>query len=263
MLHQLQKLDRHLRTQNPLILNLTNVVTIDFVANIQLACGASPIMSFDHREIHELCQLATALYINIGTLNEAFEQFVEIALKEAHHRKIPIVLDPVGCGASSSRTKLSAFVAPYATLIKGNANEIKALADETHKTRGVDATTTTDSAILAGQTLLSKQTQIVVISGAHDQVISSNTVQRISYGSAHMSKVTGMGCALGGYLTAVAAASQKAELFDNISHATTHYALSGQVAATDFKGPASFKTKLIDILNTPLWPSIGGLLNDK
>lgn len=131
----------NVRTRTPLIHNITNYVTVNDVANILLACGGSPIMSDDIEEVEEITSICGGLNINIGTLNQRTIPAMFAAGKKAESLNHPILLDPVGAGASTLRTKTARDLADqiHFTVIRGNISEIKALVAGSGSTKGVDA----------------------------------------------------------------------------------------------------------------------------
>ena len=133
-----------LQEKSPLIHNITNYVTVNDCANILLACGASPIMADDEAEASEICSICSGLNINIGTLNERTIKSMLIAGKKANELSRPVLLDPVGAGASALRTDTAKMLMENInfTIIRGNISEIKALALGSGGTKGVDASLT-------------------------------------------------------------------------------------------------------------------------
>ncbi|MCX8514499.1 MAG: hypothetical protein RL017_709 [Pseudomonadota bacterium] len=240
-----------LRQHKPIILNLTNSVTQDFMANTLLALGASPIMSNDINELEELIAISSSLNINIGTLDANFSQLALNAVKYAEAKKIPIILDPVGAGASTSRTKLATLIAPKATIIRGNASEIMAIAGSLSTTAGVDSLHTSENAQNYAQNLANKFNNTVVVTGKTDLIIDSHTLSTNNFGAEIMTKVTGMGCCLSAVVAAFAAINsnyhQAAELGVKL------YTLCAQHVAQQTKTPAQFKVEFIDNLYAPNW----------
>lgn len=239
---------QQIRQKSPLILFLTNSVTENLCANTLLAFGGSPIMSHASQELHDLLAMADALVINLGTLNDAFIERCNQAVMTANHYHRPIVIDPVGAGASKYRTESSNYLLSQANqvTIKANASELMALAGLELNTKGVDSTHQSDAAISAAQELMHKPNiDHMVITGKTDYVISEDLYLN-QHGHPLMTKVTGMGCALNGCLAAALALGSKANyLLDVISF----YGLAGEKAAAKAKGPASFQTLFLDELS--------------
>lgn len=237
-----------LRKENPLVLNLTNEVTVDFVANGLLSLGASPIMSKAPQEMDDLLQLASVLVVNIGTLDDNFVALCEYACDVANQLKKPIILDPVGAGASQYRTTTSLnLINNYdIAIIRGNASEIMALSGASMVTKGVDSTEKSESAIENAKALSSYYDSAIVISGEVDVVIDHTSINKFTYGSSLMPKITGTGCLLSAIVGAFHAVEKNR--LQACSLATVFYGLCGEKAAQHAKGPAAFKAKFIDEL---------------
>jgi len=237
-----------IKKERPLILNITNAVTMDFIANGLLCLGASPVMSKSEQELEDLIQLANAVVINLGTLDEKFITLCQRACALANHLKKPIVLDPVGAGASQYRTRTSLdFINNFRiAIVKGNASEILALSGASIKTKGVESTVQSDSAIKNAQDFSVLHEVAIVISGKTDIIVDANNIQQSTYGSPLMPKITGTGC----LLTAVIAAFHAVEKnrFEASVLATLFYGMCGESAAKTSQGPASFKIKFLDEL---------------
>ena len=131
----------NVRRTTPLVHNITNYVTVNDVANILLACGASPIMSDEPEDVEDITSICGGLNINIGTLNSRTITSMLLAGKKANQLGHPVVLDPVGAGASRLRTDTAFRLLKDVkfTVIRGNISEIKTLASGAGTTKGVDA----------------------------------------------------------------------------------------------------------------------------
>jgi hydroxyethylthiazole kinase len=240
----------------PIILNLTNSVTQDFMANALLAIGASPIMSEEKSEIKELVTIASCININIGTLNQSFSELALDAASIAKQLNKPLVLDPVGANATISRKNLALELAPYAAVIRGNASEIMALNEDglTSSATGVDSANDTLDAKYCGQILANRYTSTVVISGKKDLIISNEHNYTNYFGDPLMTRITGMGCVLGAIIAAFLAI--------NTNHAKASflaiifYTLCAEKALTLATTPAKFKVEFIDVLYSPDWKYI-------
>lgn len=234
-----------LRSSQPLVVSITNYVVMNNSANALLAAGASPIMAHSRQEMDELMQIAGALVINIGTLDETWIERMAFAIDAANRHHKPIILDPVGCGASRLRTDTSRRFAAQAErlIIRANASEIMALAGMDTQGKGVDARDASHSAISAGQQLARQYNASVVISGAQDFIISGDQVVQLSNGDAMMPKVTGMGCSLSALTGACAACGDLSGL-----SAAAIMGVAGELAAQQAKGPGSLQLALLDTL---------------
>lgn len=249
MLDDIKSAIGEIRKQRPLILNLTNYVTMDFMANALLAIGASPIMSECEDELRELIGFSKAIHINIGTLDEYFLRRARIAAEIACELGKIVVLDPVGAGATEIRTKTSLEFLPQVDVLRSNASEVKALGGEVSKSSGVDAGDSVDEAISIAQKLSCDLDLVVAVSGPTDIVIGANNVARFPFGSEIMPLITGMGCVL----TSVVAAfcSVDDNLFNATKLAVAYFVLCGEQAERESRSPGSFKVAFLDALYSP------------
>jgi hydroxyethylthiazole kinase len=236
------------RAEAPVVHNITNYVVMNTTANALLAVGASPVMAHSEREVQEMVGIARALVINIGTLSDPWISAMILAGRAARSRGIPIVLDPVGAGATSYRTttahRIIAEVAP--TIIRGNASEIRALGAKPGATRGVDSVHGTDEAIDAARDLSELHGCVVSVSGATDIIVSGAKVARVRNGVALMTRVTGMGCTASALTGAFAAV--EASPFLAATQAMVVLGIAGELAAEASAGPGSFQVALLDAL---------------
>ncbi|MEC6830496.1 hydroxyethylthiazole kinase [Photobacterium toruni] len=231
------------REQKPLVVNITNYVVMNNTANALLAIGASPIMAHSRQEMAEMMHIAGSLVINIGTLDNEWIERMLFAVEQANANNKPIVLDPVGCGASVLRTQTARTLAAKANnlIIRGNASEIIALAGEASQTKGVDALDSSDTALAAAHALVTQYHANVVISGEVDYVVTASQTIRLSNGHHMMPYVTGMGCSLTALTGAFAAIGETSGLA-----ATAIYAIAGEIAAEQSTGPATLQLNIID-----------------
>lgn len=245
---------RTVKVENPMAGSITNSVTINFVANAQLAVGGSAAMVYLPDEGEFLAQAGGATYINVGTLLPVYEQTLPRTAKTLHEMGKPWVLDPVAIGIGSMRTELLRAFRPYRpSIIRGNASEIIGLAAlweldtsaGTGKTRGVDTTDTVDAARSAAVALARWTGGAVAVSGVIDLVTDGKVVAR-SYGGSHfMEKITGSGCSLGGVAAVYATAATP---FIAALTATAVYNLAGARAEARAQGPGSFQVEFLDAL---------------
>lgn len=243
------------RANNPMAGSITNSVTIDFVANAQLAVGGSAAMVYLPDEGECLVAAGGAVYINMGTLLPVYEETLPRTAAAAHAASKPWVLDPVGIGIGSLRTKLLRGFKPYKpAIVRGNASEIIALAglwdlegdaSELSRARGVDTTDTVAAARDAAVALARYTGGAVAVSGESDLVTDGSTVAYSTGGSALMGKVTGFGCSLGGVAAVYAT---QTDPFTAALAAVAHYNVAGTRAAAAADAPASFKVAFIDEL---------------
>jgi hydroxyethylthiazole kinase len=246
MIAEAMQAARQLRQINPLVLNLTNLVTMDFMANTLLALGAAPIMSMEIAELSELIALASSVNINIGTLDDDFAKLSLKAAKLCKKLSKPLVLDPVGAGASIARTKLARSILPFANIVRGNASEIMALADYKAKSKGVDSAHKSTEAKAAAQELASNYNLTVIVSGEIDLVVTRAKYIELEVGTPLMKLVTGMGCVLSAAVAAFRAVI--ADDFTASQLATYYYGYCGEKVATLTNRPGTFRQEFINVL---------------
>lgn len=256
----LKELWENVQKQKPLIHCITNYVTVNDVANVVLACGGSPIMADDVQEAVEITSICGGLYINIGTLNERTISSMLLAGKAASRMGHPIVLDPVGAGASALRTETANKLLQEmrVKVIRGNSSEIKTLAMGVGKTKGVDADAadritaeTMDEMVGLAKNLAEKTGAIVVITGITDIIANSGQAYLVHNGHSRMSQITGSGCMLTALLTACVTANQEQPMEAALT-AVCAMGLCGQQAADktgEQGGNATFRNHLIDCLS--------------
>jgi hydroxyethylthiazole kinase len=239
---------KSIRKNAPLVHNITNYVVMNTTANALLALGASPVMAHAMDEVEEMVNIASALVINIGTLSRPWTDSMMKAAGAAKNRGIPMVLDPVGAGATRFRTdtalRLIAEAPP--AIIRGNASEIRALDNSGHSTKGVDSMDASDAALESARSLSEKYGCTVSISGAVDIIIQGNREVRVFNGHPMMTKVTGLGCTATALTGAFAAVNRSA--IAAASHAMAVMGIAGEIAAEKSKGPGSLQLNFIDAL---------------
>jgi len=237
-----------IRETSPLIHNITNYVVMNNTANSLLAIGASPVMAHSLDEVAEMAGIASALVINIGTLDANWVKAMLIAGKTALEKKRPIIFDPVGAGATAYRSKVCKQIIDECSpsIIRGNASEIMALYNTNIKTKGVDSINTSDSALSSAKLLALQTKSIVVISGQIDYITDGSNTEIITNGHPMMAKVTGMGC------TATAVVAAFAAINPNPLEAATHgmaiMSIVGEIAASQSRGNGSLQTNFLDEL---------------
>ncbi len=237
-----------LRAQSPLVHNITNYVVMNNTANALLSIGASPVMAHAVDEVVDMVNIASSLVINMGTLSEKWVESMIIAGQIAHKNNTPIVFDPVGVGATKYRTEVAKQIISKCkpTVIRGNASEIMALSNASVKTKGVDSTASSDSAVDSAK-LLAKQTKsVVVISGAIDYITDGDEVINVKNGSPLMPKVTGMGCTCTAIIGAFVAVNNNT--LKNAAAAMAVMGIAGEMATEISKGPGSLQMNILDTL---------------
>ena len=249
----------NLRSRSPLIHNITNYVTVNDCANMVLACGASPIMADDAAEVEEITAICGGLNINIGTLNSRTVTSMLLAGKKANQLGHPVVLDPVGAGASRLRTDTANRLMREVRFdaVRGNISEIKTLCTGSGTTKGVDADAVdavTEANLDDGVALVkafAKQTGcIIAVTGAIDLVSDGERCWCIRNGRPEMSRITGTGCQLSA-LTAAFITANPGQPLEAAAAAVCAMGLAGEIAharLTPLDGNATYRNYIIDAI---------------
>ena len=219
------------RVNAPLVHSITNFVVMNFNANVLLALGASPVMAHAREEVADMANIAGALVLNIGTLEPDWIAAMKIAHTRAHARGIPVVLDPVGAGATPYRNQaLSELIANAPpSIIRGNASEIMSVAGLATATRGVDSSVGSNQALDSAQILAQKINGVVCVSGATDYVLDAQgRAAHLNNGHIWMTKVTGVGCSASAMIGAFAAV--QSDLWRATLAAMAYLGVVGEVA---------------------------------
>jgi thiamine-phosphate diphosphorylase/hydroxyethylthiazole kinase len=240
--------------KSPLSHNMTNLVVQNFAANVALAVGGSPIMANYGEEAGDLANLGGALVVNMGTVTPEGIQNYSQALRAYNLAGGPVVLDPVGAGATAIRRSAvkTLMAGGYFDVIKGNEGEIKTVFGSTVQQRGVDsgASTLTDveKAALV-RDLAMRERNVVLMTGATDFVSDGWRTFAVSNGHELLGRVTGTGCVLGTTVSLMLAVSRADKLLATIA-GLLHYEIAAEIAASrdDVKGPGTFVPALIDEL---------------
>ncbi|WOF17101.1 hydroxyethylthiazole kinase [Methanoplanus sp. FWC-SCC4] len=236
------------RTEKPLVHHITNYVTVNDCANITLCTGASPVMAHAVEEVSEMVSYAGALVLNIGTLSPGQIKSMLVAGRRANELEIPVILDPVGAGATKLRTESTLYLLSELdiSVLKGNAGEIGVLAGSKGKVRGVDSESIDgDAADIAVECAENFET-IVVMSGATDIVTDGNRTLTVENGHEMMGKLSGTGCMAASVLGSFAGVSEDYML--SSASALAAFGLAGEKAGMCANGPYSFRTALFDQL---------------
>lgn len=236
------------REQAPLIHNITNAVVMNNTANALLAAGASPIMAHALEEIDEMVALCRATVINIGTLDRFTVESMKAAIRRANALERPVVLDPVGAGATSFRNETLRAILAAGTprFIRGNASEIMTLAGLSTVSKGVDSTESSLNSLDAARTLSKRIGCVVCVSGETDLVVEGDRVVYLHNGSLLMPKVTGLGCTASAILGAFAAVEENA--LQAAVSATAFMGVCGEIAAGKAQGPGTLQLYLYDVM---------------
>lgn len=239
-----------IREKNPLIHNVTNNVSMEWVANGLLALGAAPVMAHAPEEVSEIVAISQALVLNIGTLDAFTVEGMKLALRAAKQKNIPVVLDPVGAGATSYRTRVARELLSQGgiSVVRGNPSEICALVGEKQTTRGVETSLLPSEACGAAKKLYEEFGCVVVASGPEDVIVGPSQMMRVYNGTSLMARVTGMGCLVTSVIGAFCAVQKDFTIA--AAHAMAYCCIVGERAAADCPGIGSYKVAYLDGLNT-------------
>lgn len=247
------------RANVPLVHNITNYVTVNDVANVLLACGGSPIMSDDPKDVEDITSICGGLNINIGTLNQRTVEGMFLAGKKANELGHAVLLDPVGAGASAFRTEtaLKLIQEIKFDVIRGNISEIKTLALGSGTTKGVDADVADavteenlDQSIAFVKTFAEKMGCIIAVTGAIDLVSDGTKCYVIRNGCPEMGKITGTGCQLSGVMTAFITANPEEKL-KAAAAAVCTMGLAGEIGFSRMQegdGNSTYRNRIIDAI---------------
>ncbi len=237
-----------IRKQSPLVHNITNYVAMNNTANALLAIGASPVMAHSVGEVEEMAGIASALVINIGTLSNEWIKGMFLAGKAALKKGIPVILDPVGAGATAYRTSTCHDLIEECkpAIVRGNGSEIMALVSNSSQTKGVDSLASSGSALGSAKILARQTGAVVVVSGPVDYITDGTRIEEVKNGSPIMTRVTGMGCTASALTGAFAAVNP--DPFTASVHAMTVMGITGELAAGKSEGPGSMQLHFLDEL---------------
>ncbi|MEH7886559.1 hydroxyethylthiazole kinase [Bacillus sp. JJ1609] len=241
---------KKVRTQKPLIHNITNVVVTNFTANGLLALGASPVMAYAAEEVAEMAAMAGSLVLNIGTLNSTVVESMLIAGKAANEHGVPVILDPVGAGATAYRTEtaLKLMEELEISIIRGNAAEIANVAGEKWDIHGVDAGEAVGDVIELAVSAAKKLNTVVALTGKDDIITDGKLTFIVHNGHPILTKVTGTGCLLTSVIGAIAAVEKNP--LTAAAAAIVIYGVAAERAAEKSaeKGTGSFQVEFLDQL---------------
>lgn len=236
------------RERRALVHSITNYVVMNTTANVLLAAGASPVMAHAREEVEEMAALAGAVVLNIGTLSPPWVEAMRLAGAAANRCGLPVVLDPVGAGATDYRTVTARSLASELEIavIRGNASEILSVAGLETATRGVDTAHDVGEAARVGVELAGRLATTVAITGEVDLVTDGATVLEIHAGHPMMGRITGTGCAATVLVAAFCAVDRNPVAA--AAGALAYFGIAGERAATVAAGPGSFQVALYDAL---------------
>jgi hydroxyethylthiazole kinase len=239
-----------LRREKPLVHNITNLVVMNVTANALLAMGAFPVMAHAQNEVREMVTLAGALVLNIGTLSEERVESMLRAGERASELNIPIVLDPVGSGATAFRRASAKKLIEKLNIrvICGNPSEILSLHHQESRTKGVDSLHSVDDAGETAKMLAWRLKTTMVVTGPVDFVTNGERIIRIFNGHPFMRCISGSGCIATAIIGAFLAVD--ADAVSASATALSFLGLAGEIAGSDSFGPGTFMVRLLDALYT-------------
>lgn len=251
------KLLEKVKKENPLVHHITNYVTVNDCANIVLSLGGSPVMADHIEEATDMTSIANALVLNIGTISENSIDSMIVSGKRANRMGIPVILDPVGIGATRLRFEVINKILSDVKIavIKGNFSEIKKLYGMNVESKGVDSLDSIEDDIEGAKNIakeLSKKlNSVIAITGKKDLITDGEKVITIDNGASIMSSVTGTGC-MGTSLIGTYSAVTKDYFLSAVAGVLT-MGIAGEIASSSLnkerlEGPGTFKTRLMDAI---------------
>jgi len=238
-----------LRQRRPLVHQITNYVVMNETANATLALGALPVMAHAREEVEEMVRLAGALVLNIGTLSPHWIEAMLLAGKAANEAGIPVVLDPVGAGATMYRTETARRILGDVdvAVLRGNAGEVATLVGVEAEVRGVESMGAGDDAADLARAAGRNLGVVAAVTGVIDRVSDGERVLAVTNGHELLASVTGTGC-MSSAITGCFVAVKKDEPLAAAAEALAAFGVAGEDAARDAKGPGSFHADLYDAL---------------
>jgi len=245
-----------MQKRRPLVHNITNWVVTNVTANALLAAGASPVMAHAREEVADMAAIAQALVLNIGTLTTPLVEAMIIAGKKAREKGIPIVLDPVGVGATPMRTEAAERILAEvgATILRGNASEMSVLGGVGGTVKGGDAEEAAQDLEETAVEVARKFNCVVALTGKRDYVSDGGSLLAVDNGHEMLTRVTGTGCMVSALVAAFAGAlDRRAGQTDRAvaaAAALAYFGLAAELAAasSSARGPGSFQVNLMDEL---------------
>ncbi len=239
---------RAIRERKPLVHQITNYVVMNETANATLALGALPVMAHASQEVEEMASAASALVLNIGTLSDEWVEAMVLAGRAANRAGVPVVLDPVGAGATAYRTETSRALLKELEIavVRGNSAEIATLAGREAEIRGVEAVGAHGGAELARESARSLGC-VAAVTGQVDHVSDGERATAVSNGHELLGTVTGTGC-MATAITGCFLAVRSDDPLAAATEALVAFGVAGEDAAKMAKGPGSFHVALYDAL---------------
>jgi hydroxyethylthiazole kinase len=240
---------RELREPKPLVHQITNYVVMNETANATLALGALPVMAHAREEVEEMVALASALVLNIGTLSEQWIEAMLLAGRAAGARGIPVVLDPVGTGATRYRTDTARRILDEVrvTVLRGNAGEVASLVGAEAEVRGVESIAAGVEAPALARQAASRLGLVASVTGPVDHVSDGERVLAVANGHPLLAAVTGTGC-ISSALTGCFLAAKPDEALEAAAEALAALGVAAEDAAAGAEGPGTFHARLYDAL---------------
>jgi hydroxyethylthiazole kinase len=240
---------RLLRERKPLVHQITNYVVMNETANATLALGALPVMAHAREEVEEMVALAGALVLNIGTLSAQWIESMLAAGKAASERRVPVVLDPVGAGATRLRTETALRIldAVDVTVLRGNPGEVATLVGVEAEVRGVESIGTGEGAAALAAEAARRFGCVASVTGAVDHVSDGERTLAVANGHELLAAVTGTGC-MSSALTGCFLAGKPGEPLAAAAEALAAFGVAAEDAAAGARGPGSFHVALYDAL---------------
>jgi len=240
---------RTLRERKPLVHQITNYVVMNETANATLALGALPVMAHAREEVEEMVGLAAALVLNIGTLSPHWVDAMLIAGKAANAAGVPVVLDPVGAGATTYRTDTARRILEQVnvTVLRGNQGEIATLVGVSAEVRGVESIGVGSEPADLARAAARNLRLVAAVTGPVDHVSDGETVLAVANGHELLAAVTGTGC-MSSAITGCFLAVKRESPLEAAAEALAAFGVAGEDAARGAKGPGSFHVGLYDAL---------------
>jgi hydroxyethylthiazole kinase len=240
---------RRLRDTRPLVHQITNYVVMNETANATLALGALPVMAHAPEEVEEMVGIAGALVLNIGTLSSSWVEAMLRAGRAANAAGVPVVLDPVGAGATRYRTETALRILDEVdvAVLRGNAGEVATLAGVDAEVRGVESIGAADSGADVAKRAASTLGVVASVTGSVDHVSDGERVVAVENGHPLLASITGTGC-MSSAITGAFLAVRRDDPLEAAAEALAAFGVAGENAAPGAKGPGSFHVNLYDAL---------------
>jgi hydroxyethylthiazole kinase len=240
---------RAVREGKPLVHQITNYVVMNETANATLALGALPVMAHAREEVEEMAGIASSLVLNIGTLAEHWVEAMLLAAGAANARRIPVVLDPVGVGATTYRTDTAKRILDLVdvTVLRGNAGEVATLVGADAEVRGVESISTGMEPAELAREAARRLGVIASVTGPVDHVSDGERVLAIANGHELLATVTGTGC-MSSAMTGCFLAGKPSQPLEAAAEALAAFGVAAEDAAVDAGGPGTFHALLYDAL---------------